>query len=85
VALFDIEFKFFERYAKKSIWKSRLCDVRIESILLDVNKNENTESLWRLSALKTKNSNDGLQLKDKTAYVDLVSPFARNAFLGGAF
>ena len=71
---------------QKRIRQSGLCDVRIESILLDVNKWENTESSWWLSPRKTKNSNDGLQLKDKTAYVDLDSPLTRNIyFLEGAF
>lgn len=34
---------------------------------------------------KTRNSNDGLQLKDKTAYADLVSPSTKIYFLGGLF
>ena len=71
---------------QKRIRQSGLCDVRIESILLGVYKWENTESSWWLSPRKTKNSNDGLQLKDKTAYVDIDSPLTRNIyFLEGAF
>jgi hypothetical protein len=34
---------------------------------------------------KTRNSNDGLQLKDKTAYADLVSPSTKIYFFGGLF
>lgn len=37
---------FFERQVGSRIKHSRVCDVRIESILLDVNTKEEKESLW---------------------------------------
>ena len=39
-----IALKFFGRFADNSIKRTRFCDVRIESILLDVNENVSTGS-----------------------------------------
>jgi hypothetical protein len=69
---------------RNRIRRSRLCDVRIESILLDVNK-KNQSLCGGYQPQKTKNSNDRLQSKDKTAYVDLVSPSQEMRFFEGLF
>ncbi|MCX5830913.1 MAG: hypothetical protein NT140_03325 [Deltaproteobacteria bacterium] len=45
-ALFNIALMFFEEYADNGIKQARLCDARIESILLDVNEKRRTRSSW---------------------------------------
>ncbi len=45
-ALFGNFIMFFERQVGSRIKHSRVCDARIESILLDVNTKEEKESMW---------------------------------------
>jgi ribosomal protein L18 len=69
---------------RKRIKRSRLCDVRIESILLDVNKKHRVITVV-ISPKRPRIQMIDFQSKDKTAYVDLVSPSQEMRFFEGLF
>lgn len=65
--------------------KSRICDARIESILLDVNNKEGTESLWWWSPVKDQELKWWTPVKRQDGICGSRLPLAGNIILRGAF